>query len=278
LGFIVNFMTNLNSITHYYSTMTTEENVVIGTSGWQYADWNGKFYPRDIKGKAQLNYFAERFDTVEVNSTFYHVPRASTLENWSAAVPKGFRFVIKLNRFLTHTKRLTSDDQFTERLQEFLELLKPLDDKLAAILVQLPPSMRVANSRLEYLAEQVRDAEKKLKLVMPLAVEFRHDSWFNAETYALMRKYNLANVINDSPGRWPASQTVTADFAYIRFHGSKRLYRSSYTTAELQKWAEFIQEDCADCRQVLCYFNNDYNATAVHNAIALRKIVTSQVF
>jgi len=257
--------------------MIKATDIIIGTSGWQYKDWNGLFYPTDIKGKAQLSYFAKYFKSVEINSTFYHVPRLSSIENWATSVPTNFRFVIKMNRFLTHTKRLTSDDQFTEKLQEFLTLLQPFDNKLAAILVQLPPSMRVANSRLTYLAEQVRQAEIQLGIHISIAMEFRHESWFNNETFAIMRSYNIANVINDSPNRWPASKVVTADFAYIRFHGSKRLYRSSYTDEELTQWASFIQTECCSCKQVFCYFNNDHDGVALQNAASLRHILDKRI-
>lgn len=251
--------------------------VIIGTSGWQYKDWNGVFYPESIKGKAQLGYFATQFSSVEINSTFYHVPRLSSIENWAQSVPDDFRFVIKMNRFLTHTKRLTSDEQFTQKLQEFLTLLKPLGNKLATVLVQLPPSMRVENSRLEYLAEQRRDAEMLLDMKLPLAIEFRHASWFNEETFAVMTKHNLASVINDSPNRWPASNEVPADFAYIRFHGNKQLYRSSYDDEELEAWTDFIMDDCGDCKRVLCYFNNDYGGVAVRNAKSLQQKITQRI-
>lgn len=253
--------------------MTRTPQIIIGTSGWQYGDWNGLFYPAGVKGKAQLGYFAEHFGSVEINSTFYHVPRLSSVQNWADSVPEDFRFVIKLHRFLTHTKRLTSDDEFTRYLQEFLELLQPLTGKLAAILVQLPPSMRVDTARLEYLAEQVVDAEKRLAMKLPLALEFRNASWFSPEIFAVMRRYNIANVINDSPNRWPASRELTADFAYIRFHGNQRLYRSSYSDQELQEWADFIRTDCLACRQVFCYFNNDYDGVAIKNAQTLQGIV-----
>ncbi len=249
--------------------------ITVGTSGWQYRDWNGLFYPADIKGKAQLGYFAKHFKSVEINSTFYHVPRISSVENWAVSVPADFRYVIKMNRFLTHTKRLTSDDEFTEKLQQFLGLLQPLKGKLAAILVQLPPSMLVANSRLEYLAEQVIDAEQRLGMRLPLAMEYRNASWFNDETFAIMRRYNIANVINDSPNRWPASKEVTADFAYIRLHGRTQLYRSSYSDEELAEWADFMRDYCAGCDQVFCYFNNDYDGVAIQNATSLQQILKS---
>lgn len=250
--------------------------VIVGTSGWQYKDWNGRFYPEDITGKAQLPYFAKHFKSVEINTTFYHTPRLSSIETWAKSVPADFGFVIKLNRFLTHTKRMTSDEQFTDYLHDFLDLLKPLRRKLSAILVQLPPSMKVENSRLEYFAEAIIVAEKRLKMRLPIAMEFRHGSWFNEETFSLMRKYDMANVINDSPKRWPASREVTATFVYIRFHGSKRLYRSSYSREELEKWAEFINKHCVSCSHVFCYFNNDYNGVAVRNAKTLQQIISNK--
>jgi uncharacterized protein YecE (DUF72 family) len=247
--------------------------ITIGTSGWQYKDWNGLFYPDTIKGTAQLPYFAAHFKSVEINSTFYHMPRRSSVENWAASVPDDFQFAIKMNRFLTHTKRLTSDDQFTDTLHEFLYVLEPLGTKLAAVLVQLPPSMHVADSRLEYLAEQVKLAEQRLHMRLPLAIEFRHSSWFNPTTSAVMRDKNLATVINDSPDRWPAAKIVTGDLAYIRFHGSQQLYRSSYTKDEHANWVEFIKTTCAPCTRILCYFNNDYNGVAVQNAKMLQEMI-----
>jgi uncharacterized protein YecE (DUF72 family) len=123
------------------------------------------------------------------------------------------------------------------------------------------------------LVEQIKDAEKRLGMRLPLAMEFRHASWFNEETFTMMRKYNVADVINDSPNRWPASQAVTASTAYIRFHGNKQLYRSSYSDEELEKWVDFIRTACKDCEQVLCYFNNDYGGVAVQNATTLRRIL-----
>ena len=174
---------------------------------------------------------------------------------------------------MTHTKRLTSDEQFTEKLQEFLASLVPLGPKLAAILVQLPPSMRVDNARLQYLAEQVRDAEQLHGVRFPLTLEFRNETWFNDATFELLRQYNIATVMNDSPNRWPATRAITADWAYIRFHGSTQLYRSSYSDDELAAWAEFMRTACADCKQIFCYFNNDFGGVALGNAKSLQYIV-----
>jgi uncharacterized protein YecE (DUF72 family) len=244
--------------------------VVIGTSGWMYRDWNGRFYPEEIKGKDQLPYFATQFESVEINSTFYHVPRETTLQNWYDITPENFTFAIKLNRYLTHTKRLLPGEEFDEALEDFFKRIALLKQKLAVVLVQLPPSMRQNTDRLDYLAAKTKEYEATYGLPFPLAIEFRHASWFAEGTFALMKRHNLANVINDSPNRWPASKAVTADFAYIRLHGSQELYRSSYTEAELSGWAEFIKS-CKGCHAVYAYFDNDYQSRATQNARSLRQ-------
>lgn len=240
--------------------------VIIGTSGWQYRDWHRLFYPPGVTGTKLLPYFATHFKTVEINSTFYGLPKTEWVQRWAASVPDDFVFSVKLNRFLTHNKRLVPDDETAVRLYEFLELLQPLGAKFAVLLVQLPPSMQAADERLTFLAKELAHARRKLKLHFGVAVEFRHASWFNQQTFALMRTLNFANVISDSPQRWPASKEITADFAYIRFHGSKRLYRSSYTDQELADWLTFIRTQAATCNKVYCYFDNDHDAVAVQNA------------
>ncbi|MDB5183139.1 MAG: hypothetical protein JWO47_923 [Candidatus Saccharibacteria bacterium] len=247
--------------------------VIVGTSGWQYGHWNGKFYPDKMKAKDKLAYFAEHFHSVEINSTFYHVPLESSVQNWYDGVPADFKYVIKLNRFLTHTKRLTSDEQFSESLHDFFRRISLLKEKLAAVLVQLPPSMKADNNRLEFVAVEVEKYEKEFGVRFPLAFECRNISWFNQGTFDLMKRYNIANVINDSPNRWPASTQVTADFAYIRFHGNKQLYRSSYSDEELKDWAGFIKTECKNCKTVYCYFNNDFGGAAIDNAQTLAHLV-----
>lgn len=246
---------------------------IIGTSGWLYKDWDGRFYPADVKPKDRFAYFTTQFDSVEINSTFYHVPRESTLKSWYDTAPSGFCFAIKLNRYLTHSKRLHGDQEFDEALGDFFKRLRLLKDKLAVVLVQLPPGLRADNERLEHLAKAVERSEKQLKMRFRLAIEFRHASWFNEGTFALMRRYGLINVINDSPDRWPASKEITTDAAYIRFHGNRRLYRSSYTDSEMNEWADFITG--TGCDTVFAYFNNDYNAVAVDNARTLIKQLKS---
>lgn len=251
--------------------------VVVGTSGWLYKDWAGRFYPAGLKAAERFAYFVTQFESVEVNSTFYHLPLRETAQRWHDSSPPGFTFAVKLNRYLTHTKRLHGDADFDAALYDFFDRVSALREKLGVVLVQLPPSLRADNGRLEHLAKATAVYEKRHLLKLPLAVEFRHGSWFSPDTFALMRRYNLANVINDSPDRWPASKEITANFAYIRFHGSRQLYRSSYTAGELNAWADFILRAGARCDTVFAYFNNDYNAAAVQNArLLLQKIRAKQ--
>lgn len=246
--------------------------VIIGTSGWQYHDWKGLFYPPGITGTDLLPYFATQFKTVEINSTFYGLPKREWVERWAASVPDDFVFSVKLNRFITHNKRLAPDAACAQEMQNFLTVLQPLGQKFAVLLVQLPPSMQAADERLTFLAQEIAKARQRLGLPFAVAVEFRHASWFNSKTFSHMRHLNMANVISDSPNRWPASQEVTADFSYIRLHGNKRLYRSRYTDQELKDWLQFIHTACRDCKNVFCYFDNDHQAVAVQNAKTLQKL------
>jgi uncharacterized protein YecE (DUF72 family) len=244
----------------------------IGTSGWMYKDWNGKFYPKELKSNDQLPYYAKHFKTVEVNSTFYHMPQAKSVQRWYDVTPADFVFTIKLSRYLTHTKRLVPDEPFDDYLREFMERLQPLNQKLGVILVQLPPSLRRDHTRLKYLARLLNKHAEKLSLNFVTAIEFRHASWFTPEVFYLLNQLDISNVIIDSPGRWPANTQITGSAAYIRFHGGKDLYRSSYSDDELKKWADFIKTKAAKYQQVYVYFNNDYNAVAVANAKTLIKL------
>jgi uncharacterized protein YecE (DUF72 family) len=251
------------------------QRLFIGTSGWLYNDWKGKFYPETIKQKDWFRYYVSKFSTVEINSTFYHMPRSSTIESWRDDAPKDFKYVIKLNRYLTHTKRLKPDEDFDQWLTDFFKLISPLGKKLAAVIVQLPPGLQADKDRLQHLLDQVNRIERVSGMSFPIAMEYRHGSWFNDEIFQLMREHNTANVINSSPDRWPASKAVTANFAYVRFHGSTKLYASSYSNAELTMWAEFIRKGCKDCKHVFCFFNNDVNAYAPENAQRLVKLLQS---
>jgi uncharacterized protein YecE (DUF72 family) len=245
----------------------------IGTSGWMYKDWNDNFYPKDLKSNDQLPYYAERFKTVEINSSFYRMPAATNAPRWYEVTPKDFVFTIKLGRYITHTKRLLIDELSDDYLREFIERMGPLKEKFAVLLVQLPPSLRCDLERFNGVIATIEKYRKKSKLNFKTAVEFRHKTWFDEPaTFELLNNLDVSNVIIDSPGRWPANTQITGSLAYIRFHGGEVLYRSSYSDEKLQKWAEFIRTKAAGCSQAYAYFNNDYNAFAIANANTLTKI------
>lgn len=240
----------------------------IGTSGWIYRDWIGPFYPTNMKASDKLAFYAGQFQTVEINSTFYRVPTASTVRRWHDMAPKGFKYAVKLNRYLTHTKHLLPDKEFDTALGEFFDLLSLLKGRLGVVLVQLPPSMKLDPARITHLHQLVQKFEKQHRMKFPLAIEFRNKSWFTPEIFKLLHKLHIATVIIDSPGRWPATQTITGGMAYIRLHGHTQLYRSSYSDPELADWLAYLKREgeAKGCKQAFIYFNNDYNGVAIENA------------
>jgi uncharacterized protein YecE (DUF72 family) len=234
----------------------------IGTSGWVYQHWKGVFYAEDCPPRRWLECYAESFDTVEVNSTFYHTPPLSGVEGWYQRTPPGFLFAVKGSRFITHTKRL---GDCAEALGLQRERLAPLREKQGPVLWQLAPNFTAEAARLAgFLA--LRTAEERW------ALEPRHESWFTEEIYALLREHNCCLVWGDSP-RWPLEKVVTADFIYARFHGRPTIYATGYTEAELEAWREDLERAAEGTRDIFAYFNNDYHGYAVQNAPVLRRLL-----
>jgi len=235
----------------------------VGTSGWNYGDWKGKFYPEGLSAREWLNFYAQRFSTVEVNYSFYHLPRPSTYENWAKAVPDDFIFGLKASRVVTHIKRLRG---VKEELSKFLENSKVLGSKLGPLLFQFPPSFRANPTLLkEFL---------KLKTTnQRWAFEFRHSSWFVKEIYKILETQNVALVMADSP-RHPLVKEITADFTYLRFHGAEEMFSSKYSKSELTAWAKEIRKWLRQL-DVYAYFNNDIRAAAVENSKMLAEILSN---
>lgn len=241
--------------------------VFIGTSGWTYSSWKGVFYPADFPSRHYLEFYAREFSTTEVNYSFYHLPRTSTYEKWAAQVPGHFVFALKTSRFITHIKRLL---EIEEAWKTFVQNALALGPHLGPVLLQFPPSFRCDRKRLgAFLRGAQRPAPKSHPL--RLAFEFRHESWFTEEIYALLRQHNAALCIADSP-RYPRRDEVTADFVYIRFHGRTELFASKYTDAELAEEAKRIRRYLRDGLDVYAYFNNDALGHAVANARTLRRL------
>ena len=234
--------------------------VRVGTSGWHYDDWKGRFYPDDIPKSKWFEHYAEHFDTVEINNTFYHLPKQKTFENWYERAPDGFLYTVKANRYITHIKRLKDAD---EALNRFLQAAGILRERLGAILYQLPPSMHKD-------LKQLRAFLKLLPKRQIVVFEFRHESWYADETYELLNKFGAGFCVHDMPGT-PSPRVVTGNIIYLRFHGTTGRYRGNYRAVALEKWVQWVEQNITGMRAVFAYFNNDYNAYAVNNAKMLRE-------
>lgn len=235
----------------------------IGTSGWSYKHWRGPFYPAEMaSGAAQLRFYVERFDTVEVNGTFYRLIEVETFRRWREATPAGFVFACKGSRYLTHMKRLKDPVQ---GLGRFFERVEALEDKLGPIVFQLPGRFRPDRERLAAFIEALPPAHR-------YAFEFRDPAWFQAEIFELLAGRNVALCLYEFAGQ-EAPLEVTADFVYIRLHGPEGPYRGSYGDQALQTWAERIRAWSDQGLDVYCYFDNDDRGFAPHNALRLKQLL-----
>jgi uncharacterized protein YecE (DUF72 family) len=237
----------------------------VGCSGWNYAHWrNGVFYPPRLPASRWLDFYAERFDTVEVNATFYRLPKREAVAHWVEQSPPGFLFAVKGSRYLTHIKRLLDLgpglDRFYERIEPLLE-----SPKMGPVLWQLPPTFRRDDERLAAaLARLDRTRERH-------CVEFRHPSWFADDIYALLREHRVALVIGDRPEVHAfQSHELTTDFTFVRFHAGTRGARGNYSESELEEWAQRF-ESWSEHAAVWAYFNNDWEGFAPRNALWLKR-------
>jgi uncharacterized protein YecE (DUF72 family) len=234
----------------------------IGTSGWIYPHWRGLFYPPGVPQRAWLEFYASRFDTVEVNYSFYRLPSAKSFASWKARTPNGFCFALKGSRFVTHVKLLQDPET---HVATFYERAETLGQKLGAALWQLPPWLARDDRRLEtFLA------------VLPFnhlnAIEFRHPSWFVDPVYASLRRHGVALCLADRDGRtFPPQPILTTTWIYLRFHSG--LAGGDYTEAQLRHWASLIADFRARGVGVYAYFNNDWNGNALKNARELHALV-----
>jgi len=238
----------------------------IGCSGWQYASWRERFYPRGLAQRRWLPFYAGWFDTVEVNATFYRLARPEAVARWVQATPDDFVFAIKGSQYLTHMKRLLVRDTDPPALERFYASIAPLVEspKLGPVLWQLPPTFRRDDDRLAAWLEALPPGRH--------AVEFRHDTWFVPEIYGLLYAHGVAFVIGDDPRRvdWPLE--VTAPFTFVRFHYGTRGRRGNYSETELREWAAKLR-DLATGADVWAYFNNDWEAFAIRNGLRLKRLL-----
>ncbi|MGM5487626.1 MAG: DUF72 domain-containing protein [Nanobdellota archaeon] len=226
---------------------------LVGTSGWNYPHWKGCFYPEDIPKKNWFDYYAQHFDTVEINNTFYRWPTPEMLKRWHDGSPKGFRFTLKAPRTITHIKRLKDAPSY---LQDFYRITKNLGKKMGCHLFQLPPNFQKNETNIERLKAFLGALDKR----KDNAVEFRNEDWFHADIFALFRKYNVSLCVTPEH-----DIAFTGKLAYLRFHGEER-----YSSETIHYFAQRMR----DCHgKAYCYFNNDHKAYAALNAKELKEVI-----
>lgn len=233
----------------------------IGTSGYEYAHWQGRLYPDGLERGERLSWYARHFSTVELNTTFYGLPDRSAVERWRDSVPRGFRFALKLSRYGTHMKRLRDPHEWIER---FEKAVSPLGPALGPVLVQLPPRWHRDPERLDAFLDAAPGRWR-------VSVEVRDPDWLHDTVYAVLREHRAALCIHDLLEDHP--RMVTADWVYLRFHGPdpSRKYTGSYTPQALSGAARRIRRHLGAGRDVYAYFNNDNDGHAVEDALDLKR-------
>jgi len=240
--------------------------VLLGTCGWSYAEWEGILYPQK---QAKLKQYASIFPTAEIDSTFYALPQEGTVLGWVRYTPRDFVFSAKLPQTITHKKAIDPARGIEADLKQFFEAMKPLTDagKLACVLVQLPGFLRFNPERLESFLSILPDGQD-------FAVEFRHESWLRDETFKLLEEHHVAYTVVDEP-LLPPEVHVTSDIAYLRWHGRgvKPWFNYRYTEQELEEWVPRVREVTGKAKRTLGYFNNHFHAYAPENALQMMQML-----
>ncbi len=284
----------------------------IGISGWRYAPWRGKFYPKDLPQRLELHYASRQFDTIEINGSFYSLQRPESWRSWYRDTPRGFVFAVKAPRFLTHVRRLR---EVEKPLANFLASgVLELREKLGPILWQFPPNLKYDEALFDdFLSLLPRDSEKAAAMArkhdshirhvgelstdrkrqLRHAIEVRNESFADPAFIQLLRKHRVGLVISDAATDWTKLQDVTAGFVYLRLHGDKELYASAYSDVALDDWARRIRTwmrgrqprdakprasrqppPTRKSRDIYCYFDNDAKVKAPFDALKLRERLT----
>ena len=214
-------------------------NLWIGTSGFQYSEWKGNFYPEDLATAKMLPFYAERFTTTEINYTFHRIPAQKTIENWKAQTPERFRFALKAPQKITHWSKLRD---CSDTLEYFCKIVTALGHRLGPVLFQLPPTFK---KDAEVLSSFLRELPS-----MRAAFEFRHDSWFDDEIFRLLKSRNVALCIADT-ATIASPKNITADYGYLR------LRRENYITSDVEHWADFVRAQNANWTDAFVYFKHE---------------------
>jgi uncharacterized protein YecE (DUF72 family) len=256
------------------SRRTRTPELRIGCSGWNYRTWRGTFYPAELPPARWLAYYATTFDTVEANGTFYRLPSGETFAAWATQTPPGFVMAVKASRFLTHLKRLREPE---EPLHRLLDRARQLGSRLGPILYQLPPQMRFDLDRLaSFLALLPSRPPGPSRRRLRHVVEFREPSWYREETFALLRRHQVALCLHDKRGA-ECDGPVVGPIVYVRFHGTSGHYQGSYGPAALERWATRLAAEHRAGRDFYAYFNTDPAAVATANAASLKRRLAAKL-
>ena len=230
----------------------------VGCSGWQYKHWKGDFYPARLPQARWLDYYAARFNTVEINNSFYRLPSVQAFTSWRTRAPEGFCYAVKASRFLTHMKKLKDPEG---PLDLFFERATHLAPALGPVLYQLPPNWPRNITRLRAFLERLPRGPRH-------TIEFRDPSWYDVEVFAALEAHGVALCLHDMGGS-ESPRCRTAPFIYVRFHGPSR-YAGAYADADLQQWARWLGAEQRAGADVYAYFNNDIGGHAPRDAVRLR--------
>ena len=234
----------------------------VGCSGWQYKHWRGDFYPLDVPVARWFEHYAARFDTVEINNSFYRLPEAETFSRWRERAPMRFLFAVKASRFLTHMKKLKDPEEPIDRL---FSRMRHLGRHLGPVLYQLPPGFKRDHDRLEHFLHALPHDVRHV-------IEFRDPSWYADDVSALLERYRVARCLHDMKGSATGQERV-GPFVYVRFHGASGTYSGGYPTDRLGRWADWLAAERANGRDLFAYFNNDVGGHAPRDAITLRRLL-----
>jgi len=228
----------------------------IGTSGYNYPEWRGRFYPEKFAAAKMLPYYAERFRTVEINYTFYRAPNEKILDGWNKATPEQFKLTLKAPKRITHDRRLRD---CADPVRQFLETAASLGPKLGALLFQLPPNLKKDVALLDSFLDTFPPR-------VCAAFEFRHESWLDEEVYARLRARNLALCVADSE-RLSTPVVVTANYGYFR------LRDEGYTADDIARWGDVIREKASSCDDVFVYFKHEESGKGPAFALELMRVL-----
>jgi uncharacterized protein YecE (DUF72 family) len=237
----------------------------VGCSGWEYKHWAGDFYPADLPKSRWFEHYASRFDTVEINNTFYRLPEESTFARWAERAPRRFIYAVKASRFLTHMKKLNNPEEPVDRL---FSRMKPLRKRLGPVLYQLPSNFKLDLPRLEHFLQVLpRDIRH--------VVEFRDPTWYITAVDSLLERHGVARCLHDMKGSATARERI-GPFIYVRFHGASGTYSGGYSRSRLERWADWLRQQLASGVDVYAYFNNDVGGHAPCDAVTLRQFLRTE--